>query len=116
MAFKLQQKAKGQRPSYFEDPAVDRLLSITLAMAGELGVLRDRVDTVERLLAAGQTVTPEAVDAYMPTEEVRAARDAWRETYLSVVLKAIHDDRALLEAEWAQQQAYNEAVQFVETS
>ena len=53
----LQKKAKGERPRYFEDPAIDKVLSITLALAGEVAVLRDRVDTIERLSEAGQAHT-----------------------------------------------------------
>jgi hypothetical protein len=32
-------KAKGKRPHYFEDPAIDRVLSITMALAGEVSVM-----------------------------------------------------------------------------
>ena len=31
-------KAKGQRPYFFADPAVERVLNITMAVAGELAV------------------------------------------------------------------------------
>jgi hypothetical protein len=49
----LQKKARGQRPEYFADPAIDKVLSITMALAGETAVMRDRMDTIERLLEAG---------------------------------------------------------------
>jgi hypothetical protein len=39
----LPRKAKGQRPAYFSDPAVDKLLSMTMALAGEVSVLRESV-------------------------------------------------------------------------
>ena len=42
-------KAKGKRPSYFEDPAIDRTLSIVMAIAGEVAVLRERMDTIEQI-------------------------------------------------------------------
>ena len=44
-------KAKGRRPYFFDDPAVDKLLAMTMALAGELAVTRERLDTVERILA-----------------------------------------------------------------
>jgi hypothetical protein len=31
-------KAKGKRPHYFEDPAIDRTLSIVMALVGEVSV------------------------------------------------------------------------------
>ena len=97
----LQKKARGERPRYFEDPAVDKLMAITLALAGEVAVMRDRMDTIERLAAAGKPISPEAVDAYEPDEAVRNTRDAWRETYLDVVLRIVHQEREELERQLA---------------
>lgn len=93
----LQKKARGERPRYFEEPAVDKLMAITLALAGELAVLRDRVDTIERLSAAGSPITTEAIDAYVPDVDTRTARDAWRETYLETILRVIHQEKEDLE-------------------
>ena len=33
-------RAKGKRPAYFDDPGDDQLLSILLALVGEVSVLR----------------------------------------------------------------------------
>lgn len=94
----LPTKAKGERPRYFDDPAIDKVLSITLALAGEVAVLRDRVDTIERLAAVGEAISPGAVDAFVPDPEVRAARDAWRDGFLDVVLRAVHQEMEGLES------------------
>lgn len=96
-AVKLQLKARGQRPAYFADPAIDQVLSITLALAGEVAVLRDRLDTVERMLENGVPVTRAAIAAHVPDAVVRAERDAWRECFLDVVLRAVHQEREALE-------------------
>jgi hypothetical protein len=88
----LQKKAKGQRPRYFEDPATERILSITLALAGEVSVLRDRVDTIERLAARGEPFSTADVDAYVPDPAVRQERDRQREVFLEVVLRCIHQE------------------------
>ena len=37
------------RPAFFDDPAVDKLLAMNMALLGEICVLRDRLDTHERL-------------------------------------------------------------------
>lgn len=47
--FELQRKAKGKRPYYFSNPDVDKLLSMIMALTGELAVARDRIDTLERV-------------------------------------------------------------------
>lgn len=109
----LQKKAKGERPRYFDDPAIDKVLSITLALAGEVAVLRDRIDTIERLGEAGQPVSRAAVDGYQPDEQVRTERDAWRETFLSVVLRTVHQELEDLERK-ADQQPYDSAIDTVE--
>ena len=38
--------AKGKKPGYFADPATDKLLQMVITLAGELSVVRDRLDLV----------------------------------------------------------------------
>jgi hypothetical protein len=109
----LQKKAKGERPRYFEDPAVEKVLSITMALAGEVAVLRDRIDTIERLAEAGAPISRSAVDNYQPDEQVRNERDAWRETFLSVVLRIVHQELEDLERK-VDAQPYESAIDTVE--
>lgn len=79
-------KAKGKRPAFSEDPQVDRLVAMVMALAGEVSVLRDRLDTLERLLADTGTLDADAVEAYEPDEAVLQAREQWREAYLDRIL------------------------------
>lgn len=65
---KLKRKAKGKRPFYFNDPDVDRLLSMLMALAGELAVTRDRLDTLERVAAAKGLFSADDIEA-MPLDE-----------------------------------------------
>jgi len=88
----LPRKAKGQRPHYFTDPAIDKLLSITMALAGEVSVLRDRLASVELMLERGEKVSPEAVDKFLPDAPERVIRDERREQFLEIILKSLHDD------------------------
>ena len=89
---KLQKHAKGQRPSFFDDPAVDKLLAMLLASCGETSVLRDRVDTLERLIEEKGLLSRAEVDNYQPSKAVIAERDEQREQYLSQVLRIIDID------------------------
>jgi hypothetical protein len=115
-AVKLQLKAKGQRPQYFEDPAIDKVLSITLALAGETAVLHDRIDTIERLLEHGEPVTRAAIDAFEPDAAVRDERDAWREQFLDNVLRIVHQEREELARRAGDQGSYEDAVSLVEST
>lgn len=85
----LKRRAKGARPYFFPDPTSDKLLSIVMALAGEVSVLRDRLDTMERLVEQGEPPRRSAIESYEPGPEVRAERDAWREEFLNRILRVV---------------------------
>lgn len=58
-------KPAGKRP-YFLKPEVERILAITMAVAQELAVARQRVDTLERLLVAKGVVTAAETARWRP--------------------------------------------------
>lgn len=91
-AVRLPRVAKGRKPQYFADPAVDKLLSITLTLAGELAVTRDRLDAVERLLGQRRILTPEDVDSFEPSVAVAKQRDARRAAYLDRILRVVQTE------------------------
>ena len=43
--------ARGRRPYFFDDPNIDKLLAMIMALAGEVSVLPERLDTHEMLAA-----------------------------------------------------------------
>ena len=114
MPIELPRKARGQRPQYFADPAIDRVMAITLSLAGEVSVMRDRMDTIERLCAEGKPFGPSDIDAYEPSSEVQAEREQRRAQYLEQVLLVIQQDVDDLERR--SESTYDEAVQSVETT
>jgi len=81
--------AKGRKPQYFSDPAIDKLLWITMTLAEELSVTRDRLDAVERLLERRRVLTVADVDAFEPSPPAEQAREARRQDYLDRVLRAV---------------------------
>jgi hypothetical protein len=84
--------AKGRRPYFMKDPDVDRLLAMVMALAGEVSVLRDRLDTHERLAAAGKVATPQNIEAYSADEAVEDARETARAAMLSRVFRILSVD------------------------
>jgi hypothetical protein len=86
---RLPRVAKGRKPQYFADPAVDKLLSITLTLAGELAVTRDRLDALERLLEHRRILSPQDVDAFEPSAAAAKQRDARRAAYLDRILRVV---------------------------
>lgn len=83
----LPRSTRGKRPSFFDDPAFDQMMTFILELTTEVAVLRDRLDTVERLLDQTGSCTREAIESYEVTPEVEAQRNAWREAYLKRVLR-----------------------------
>jgi hypothetical protein len=70
-----------KRPSQFDDPAIDALLSIVLSLGSEVYVLRDRVRIIEKMLEAKGAISRADIEAYKPTpeeeEEIRKEADAF---------------------------------------
>lgn len=89
---KLQRTAKGKRPQYFSDPAIDKLLNIVMAMMGELSVARDRIDALERLLDEAGVLDRQRVENYHPEPAVDAERQAARMQMIARVLRIIQKD------------------------
>src|SRR5947209_4411894 len=92
-------KAKGKRPYFFDDPAVERVLSITMAVAGELAVTRERLDTVERLLETGVPVTKANIDAYRPDDNAARERQEWQAEYINRILRIVHQELEALQTD-----------------
>ncbi len=93
-------KAKGKRPQYFEDPAIDRTLSILMALVGEVSVLRERLDTVERLLEAKGTITRTDIETFVPDREAGFDRGLATREFITRVMRGVQQDlQALKESE-----------------
>lgn len=80
---------KGERPTFFPDPSVDRAWWVMLAMLGEISTLRDRLDAHERLAARHGLYTTADVDAFEPTADEALARAAQREALVERALRSI---------------------------
>lgn len=92
------ESAKRDRPQYFDDPAIDRLHTMCLALAAELSVAYDRIDALERLLEAKGVLERAEVDQFVPGENAQAERAARREAFLRRILQTFSDQRDELTA------------------
>jgi hypothetical protein len=84
--------ARGSRPEFSSDPQVDKLVSIVMSLAAEVSVLRERMDTMERLGAARGAFTTAEIDAFDVTPEIDAEREKWRAAFLDRVLWAMREE------------------------
>lgn len=90
-------KAKGKRPQYFDDPAIDKLVAMLLATIQELGVTRERLDTVERLLESKDVVSRADIDAYRPDAEAAEHRGLAQRELISRVMRIVEQERYAME-------------------
>lgn len=88
----VQTQIKGRNPHFFDDPNIDRLLSMVMEMASEVSVMRDRLDTHERLAAQKGVYTEDDVESFRPSEEEAKAREEWRGKFLDRILKALYTE------------------------
>ena len=85
-------RAKGRRPDYFDDPAIDRLLSMVLSLVGEVSAVRDRLDTVERLLDAKGTISREDIERYAPDRDAGEERGLATKAYIARIMRGLQQE------------------------
>jgi hypothetical protein len=93
----MARKAKGERPVFFDNPQSDKLLAIVMALAGEVSVLRERLDTIERLAGARGLIARQEIEAYRPDTQVREERERWRTEYIARVLRVVREELEAVE-------------------
>ena len=91
-------KSRGKRPWFLDDPAVEKVLSITMSVATELAVARERIDTLERLLAERGIVSRDDIEAYQPDEDAMAFRGQWHQEFLARLFRIIQQELETLDA------------------
>jgi hypothetical protein len=106
-------RARGARPYYFDNPDIDRLMTIVLSVAEELSVTRERLDTVERLLEASGTISRQEVDDYTPEESADEEREALRVQNIQRILRIVIEEPQALAESAAAKGAYENVIREV---
>lgn len=86
------------RRGYSLTPEVERVLAITMAISAELAVTRQRLDTVERLLASKGVLTKSEVQTFVPSEEDHAERGLWYQEYVARIFRIVQQEVEGVEA------------------
>lgn len=92
-------KSKGKRPWFFSSPETERVMSIAMAVAGELAVARARIDTLERLLEAKGVMTRAEIEAFTPTKDEAAERGLWMQEYMARILRVLQQEQEAIQTE-----------------
>jgi hypothetical protein len=83
---------KGHRPQFFADPAIDQLHGMVMAMATEMAVLYERIDTMERVAAGKGVMLREELAKYAPDATAQAEREQWRQRFLARLFYLYRED------------------------
>lgn len=89
----LPKKAKGARPQFFADPGMEALVSTLVTLTSEVWVLRERVMTLEHLLADRRVVERGAVDDFTVSGADAENRDAEASAFVARVLRVFYEWR-----------------------
>lgn len=84
--------ARGTRPQYFDDPSVDKLLAIVMGLAQEASVLRDRLDTHEKLAEQQIWASLAAVEGYVASDATAVERQVNRDEFVNRILRVITEE------------------------
>ena len=109
----LKRKAKGKRPFYFSDSDIDKLLTMVMALAGELSVTRDRLDTVERIAASKNLFSEEDIEKFELDQGALEARAARHQTLFREITRVISSEIEELDRESPSD--YDRVVEMVES-
>jgi hypothetical protein len=69
-------------PTYFADPAIDRLMGLVMSLASEVWILNDRLSAIERVLADKGLVTEADRRAWAADTAVQSSLDAERDAFV----------------------------------
>ncbi len=89
--------SKGNRPQYFDDPNMDQMHAMIIALATEVSVLTDRFDTLERVLEDKGSVTRADIEAWEPDETIKQERHAKRDQLIKRLFRTVREARTALE-------------------
>jgi hypothetical protein len=76
----------GPTKIFADDPNVDRLFAMVLALGAEISKVDEKLDTVLRLLDHKGLVTVTEAQNFEPDDDQQAARDAVRKMFIETLL------------------------------
>ena len=88
----LSRIAKGKKPISLDGRSIDNLMAMIMTLTQEISVLRDRLDTIEVLLAEKETISLEDIDNFVPSDDVVMQRKEKRQLLLKRILLPLEKD------------------------
>jgi hypothetical protein len=89
-------KPKGKRPDFLGNANQEKMLSMLMAVIAEVSVLRERLDTVERLLEAKGSLTRDDIERYAPDLATGKERNQMTRAYIARVMRGVQQEMEAL--------------------
>jgi len=84
--------AKGKRPQFYQAAGLDQAMAMIMVLANELSVLRDRLDSIERVAKASGLDLATGVETLSLDQAALEAREAWRQEFLERLFYLMRKD------------------------
>lgn len=75
--------AKGKRPDFYEAPGMDQAMSMIMVLANEVSVIRDRLDSAERVAKANGIDLAAGIETIELDQDALEEREARRQSLLT---------------------------------
>jgi hypothetical protein len=85
-------KSKGGRPYFFNSAETERVMNIAMAIAAEVAVVRERIDTIERLLESKGLLMQNEIENFIPSDEQAQERQLWHARYAARILRIVQQE------------------------
>ena len=83
---------RGKRPSFFDESAVDQVVTMMLEVMAELWVVKERVYVLEKVLDEAGIATTEQVESRALTENEVAELEIARRKYVETIMRSLEAD------------------------
>jgi hypothetical protein len=93
----LPRTVRGKRPGFFETPGVDDAIAMVMILAQEVAVLRERLDSAERVAAAHGIPLAADIETLPLDEALLKDREQWRQDFYDRLFYLAKQRRAELE-------------------
>jgi hypothetical protein len=91
---RLKRTVRGRRPDFYPAQGMDQAMSMIMVLAQEFAVLRERVDTIERVAAGKGVFLAEDIEAFVPDQAVLEGRELWRQEFFERLFYLLHQQAA----------------------
>ncbi len=88
----VQWTVKGKRSTFFDDPAIDHVIAMLLALSGEVWSLRERVHVIEKVAADNGLDLPALVEAYALSDDDQAVLAEQRQAFIERIMFVLREE------------------------